>query len=309
MSAHWDVCGARMRSAASTRPPMRGATWQRILYVDDKTGVIDVQMNPQDPNTLLVATYERQRDGFDGNDPAKKYGPGSGVYLTKDGGATFQKVTQGLPTCNLGRIGISISRQDPQHVFLVLESEKIGLVPENAGYAGIARRGRRRRGADCGSRRQVAGRRSWLEVGRRCHCRRTATTILSYRELQTAIDKHVVGDKLKLTSRASARASTWKSRWASTPHPRNHAVRDVPCRRKSSSERTASTPAGLGGQNENLEQGSDGPRVRRHLSVAGWRRDVATHQQPEPAADVLQPNPRRSDQRPTTSGCWARNST
>ena len=58
--------------------------------IDDKTGIIDVQMNLQEPDVLLVAAYERQRDGFDGNDPAKKLGPGSGLYLTKDGGGTFR---------------------------------------------------------------------------------------------------------------------------------------------------------------------------------------------------------------------------
>ena len=42
-----------------------GKTWKKILYVDDKTGVIDVQMNMSEPDTLLVATYERKRDGFE----------------------------------------------------------------------------------------------------------------------------------------------------------------------------------------------------------------------------------------------------
>ena len=114
-----------------------GKTWKKILYVDDKTGVIDVQMNLKHPDTLLVATYECQRDRFDGNDPEKKFGPGSGLYITKDGGLTFQKVTKGLPDCNLGRIGISIYRRDPRQVYIVLESQKIGQVPDNAGYAGL----------------------------------------------------------------------------------------------------------------------------------------------------------------------------
>ncbi|HLJ92201.1 MAG TPA: hypothetical protein VKU02_03315, partial [Gemmataceae bacterium] len=83
-----------------------GATWQKILYVDDKTGIIDLAMHPTDPETLLVATYERQRDSYDTNDPSKKVGPGSGLYKTTDGGKTFTKVVKGLPTCNLGRMGI-----------------------------------------------------------------------------------------------------------------------------------------------------------------------------------------------------------
>ena len=106
-----------------------GATWQKILYVDDKTGIIDLAMHPTDPETLLVATYERQRDSYDTNDPSKKVGPGSGLYKTTDGGKTFTKVVKGLPTCNLGRMGIDYYRKNPNTVFLILESEKIGMGP------------------------------------------------------------------------------------------------------------------------------------------------------------------------------------
>jgi photosystem II stability/assembly factor-like uncharacterized protein len=118
-----------------------GKTWARVLFVDDKTGVIDLAMHPGDPQTLLVATYERQRDGFDVNDPAKKWGPGSGVYKTADGGKTFKKLTKGLPTCNLGRIGLDYYRKSPKTVFAVVESEKIGMGPPRArpqiAYAGL----------------------------------------------------------------------------------------------------------------------------------------------------------------------------
>jgi photosystem II stability/assembly factor-like uncharacterized protein len=116
-----------------------GQTWQKLLYVDNQTGVIDVQMHPTDSDTLLVATYERKRDGFDshrgepppadgydGYDPIKKWGPGGGLYRTTDGGKTFQKITKGLPSCNLGRIGIDFYRKDPKVAYLVLESEKLG---------------------------------------------------------------------------------------------------------------------------------------------------------------------------------------
>src|SRR5262249_20460347 len=74
-------------------------------------------------------TYERQRDAFDVNDPAKKWGPGGGLYRTTDGGKTFTKLTRGLPTCSLGRIGLCYSRKNPRTVFAVIESEKIGMGP------------------------------------------------------------------------------------------------------------------------------------------------------------------------------------
>src|SRR5262249_52903347 len=101
-----------------------GKTWERVLYIDNKTGVIDMRMHPKDPETVLVATWERQRDGFDswpgggwaegydGYDPIKKWDPGSGLFKTADGGKTFRKITQGLPTCHLGRIGLDWYRKD-----------------------------------------------------------------------------------------------------------------------------------------------------------------------------------------------------
>jgi photosystem II stability/assembly factor-like uncharacterized protein len=106
-----------------------GKTWQRVLHVDDRAGVIDVQMSPADPDTLLVATWERQRDAFDTNTPAKVWGPGGGLYKTTDGGKTFRKLTRGLPTCALGRVGLCYFRKDPRIVYAVVESEKIGLGP------------------------------------------------------------------------------------------------------------------------------------------------------------------------------------
>jgi photosystem II stability/assembly factor-like uncharacterized protein len=114
-----------------------GKTWTRILFVDDKTGVVDVQMHPKDPETLLVATYERRRDGFDVNDPARRWGPGSGLHKTTDGGKTFHKITKGLPTCAIGRIGVEYSRNSPDTVYMVLETERIGMEPPDAPYMGI----------------------------------------------------------------------------------------------------------------------------------------------------------------------------
>ena len=129
-----------------------GKTWNKILYVDDRSGVIDVQMNPADPETLLVAAWERMRDGFDSHrgeppvadgydpyDPIKKYGPGSLLFKTTDGGKNWKQITKGLPTCNLGRIGLDFYRKDPNVVYMVLDSEKLGMGPplEAGAYMGI----------------------------------------------------------------------------------------------------------------------------------------------------------------------------
>ena len=102
-------------------------------------------MSPADPDTLVVATYERERDLYDTNDPSKKWGRGSGLYRTTDGGKTFKKLSQGLPGGMLGRIGLDWYRKDPKVVYAIIESEKIGKGPKGAkpvgnGYVGLAGR-------------------------------------------------------------------------------------------------------------------------------------------------------------------------
>jgi photosystem II stability/assembly factor-like uncharacterized protein len=128
-----------------------GRTWDKILYVDDKTGIIEMKMSPADPETLLVATWERMRDGFDSHrgepplqdgydayDPIKKWGPGGAIYKTTDGGRNFRKLTKGLPTCQLGRIGLDYSRKNPSVVFAIIDCEKIGMgTPPSEVYIGL----------------------------------------------------------------------------------------------------------------------------------------------------------------------------
>jgi photosystem II stability/assembly factor-like uncharacterized protein len=129
-----------------------GKTWEKVLYVDDKTGVIDVQMHPTDPNTLLVATWERQRDGFDSHpgdemppadgydryDPIKKWGPGTGIYKTTDGGKTFNKLKTGLPTVAVGRISIDYYRKNPNTIYAIIDTEKGGMgTPPTRVYIGV----------------------------------------------------------------------------------------------------------------------------------------------------------------------------
>jgi photosystem II stability/assembly factor-like uncharacterized protein len=104
-----------------------GATWKKILFVDNKTGVIEMAMHPTNPDTLLVATYERLRDPYDGADPITRFGKGTGLFKTTNGGKSWKKLTKGLPTVKLGRIGLSYSRSNPNHIFALIESEKIGM--------------------------------------------------------------------------------------------------------------------------------------------------------------------------------------
>ncbi len=126
-----------------------GETWNRVLYVDEQTGVVDVQMHPTDSDTILVATWERLRDGFDSHpgdppmadgydsyDPIKKWGPGSGLFKTTDGGKNWHKLTNGLPTSNFGRIGLDFYRKNPKEIFAIVDCEKIGMgAPPQTGTA------------------------------------------------------------------------------------------------------------------------------------------------------------------------------
>lgn len=115
-----------------------GKSWNKILFVDDSTGVIDMRMHPHEPDTLLVAMWTRQRDGFDdflgppppegidAYDPVIKFGKGGGIYKTTDGGQSFKKLSKGLPTCATGRIGLDIYQKNPNTVFAIVDSEKFG---------------------------------------------------------------------------------------------------------------------------------------------------------------------------------------
>ncbi|MBY5950587.1 glycosyl hydrolase [Algoriphagus marincola] len=94
-----------------------GKTWERIIYVNEDTGVTDVAMDPSDPNILYAATYQRRRRpyGFHGG------GPGSGLHKSTDGGKTWKELKNGLPEGDYGRIGISIYRSNPEVVYISLE--------------------------------------------------------------------------------------------------------------------------------------------------------------------------------------------
>jgi photosystem II stability/assembly factor-like uncharacterized protein len=116
-----------------------GKSWEKVFYLNDRTGVIDMAMNPNDPDTLLVAMWERRRDGFDsyhgdgipegydGYDPIMKWGEAAGIYKTTDGGKSFARLEKGLPTSKIGRVGLDYFRKDPSIVYAIIDCEKIGM--------------------------------------------------------------------------------------------------------------------------------------------------------------------------------------
>ena len=88
-----------------------GKTWERILYVNNQTGVADMVVDPSNPNKIIVAMWEYGRKPWTFNSG----GAGSGLYITYDGGDTWERKTEadGLPKGMLGRIGLAVSRSKP----------------------------------------------------------------------------------------------------------------------------------------------------------------------------------------------------
>ena len=103
-----------------------GKNWTLVLSINEDTGVSDIAMDPQSPDTLYAAAYERRRTpfGFNGG------GPDGGIYKTTDGGATWKRLTKGLPYAeggDVGRIGLTIYRHNPNIVYALVQHPKGGI--------------------------------------------------------------------------------------------------------------------------------------------------------------------------------------
>lgn len=96
-----------------------GKNWTLILEVDKHTGFNDIVMDPRDPNVLYAAAHQRRRHVF----TYVGGGPGSGLHKSIDGGKTWNKLKTGLPSTNMGRIGLSISPVNPDYVYAIIEAE------------------------------------------------------------------------------------------------------------------------------------------------------------------------------------------
>lgn len=100
-----------------------GKNWERVLHIDDDTGVTDVVMDPRNPDVLVAASYQRRRHVW----TLVNGGPGSGIHRSTDGGKTWKKITSGLPGVELGRIGLAMAPTDPDTIYAQVEAaEKNG---------------------------------------------------------------------------------------------------------------------------------------------------------------------------------------
>ena len=95
-----------------------GRTWKQILKISEHTGVTDVVIDPQNPETLYAAAYQRRRHMWTLIDG----GPESALYKSTDAGATWNKLRAGLPTTEMGRIGLTISPVDPNVIYAQVEA-------------------------------------------------------------------------------------------------------------------------------------------------------------------------------------------
>jgi photosystem II stability/assembly factor-like uncharacterized protein len=96
-----------------------GKTWQRTLFVDVNTGAIDVAMHPTDPKTLFAAMWQLELHTWG----RESGGTGSGIYVSHDGGLNWTKLQgNGLPTHEIGKVGLAISRSNPNRVYALIET-------------------------------------------------------------------------------------------------------------------------------------------------------------------------------------------
>ena len=96
-----------------------GDSWTKVLGISDNTGAVDVLMDPRDPDRIYAAAYQRERRNwsFVGG------GPEGGIYRSEDGGDTWEKLDNGLPDPDIGKIGLAISASQPDIVYAIVEAQ------------------------------------------------------------------------------------------------------------------------------------------------------------------------------------------
>ena len=100
-----------------------GENWTKVLSVSDKTGIVDVVMDPRDPDTLYAGAWQRERRDWS----YVNVGPEGGIFRSTDGGESWQKLASGLPEGDVGRPGITVCDSHPDTVYAIFEGEEGGL--------------------------------------------------------------------------------------------------------------------------------------------------------------------------------------
>jgi len=97
-----------------------GDNWTKILDISEHTGIHEVHLDPRNPNVIYAAAHQRRRHVF----TYISGGPESSVFKSTDGGESFRKIVKGLPSGDLGRIGLDISPANPNVIYAVVEAQE-----------------------------------------------------------------------------------------------------------------------------------------------------------------------------------------
>ena len=100
-----------------------GKSWERVLFVDELTGASDLAMDPGNPRILFAGTWQIDIKTWG----RKSGGPGGGVFVSRDGGTTWKRITgHGMPEPPLGKIAVAVAASDPQRVYALIETGQRG---------------------------------------------------------------------------------------------------------------------------------------------------------------------------------------
>ncbi len=99
-----------------------GETWEQVLYIDENTGAIQVEFDPTNPDILFADLWEHREGPWEN---ARFSGANSGLYKSTDGGSTWRRLSEGLPTAEqgLGRIGVGIAPSDPNRMYATVDAD------------------------------------------------------------------------------------------------------------------------------------------------------------------------------------------